>query len=134
MMRKVDATSGKLPKLIFVYTIPLILTTVLQNLFDIADKAVLGNMAGTTAVASIAATTTVTSLIINGAVGLSTGTAITLARFVGQKNEENFTGCRVVDRDRGGSAAAGKCIPAAGAGGAGHWSAASQRYADSGSL
>jgi Na+-driven multidrug efflux pump len=45
----------------------LILTTVLQNLFDIADKAVLGNMAGTTAVASIAATTTVTSLIINGA-------------------------------------------------------------------
>ena len=67
MMRKVDATSGKLPKLIFIYTIPLILTTVLQNLFDIADKAVLGNMAGTTAVASIAATTTVTSLIINGA-------------------------------------------------------------------
>ena len=87
MMRKVDATSGNLPKLIFIYTIPLILTTVLQNLFDIADKAVLGNMAGTTAVASIAATTTVTSLIINGAVGLSTGTAIILARFVGQKDE-----------------------------------------------
>ena len=90
MMRKVDATSGNLPKLIFIYTIPLILTTVLQNLFDIADKAVLGNMAGTTAVASIAATTTVTSLIINGAVGLSTGTAIILARFVGQKNEEKI--------------------------------------------
>ncbi len=41
MMRKVDATNGKLPKLIIIYTIPLILTTVLQNLFDIADKAVL---------------------------------------------------------------------------------------------
>lgn len=90
MMRKVDATSGNLPKLIFIYTIPLILTTVLQNLFDIADKAVLGNMAGTTAVASIAATTTVTSLIVNGAVGLSTGTAIILARFVGQKNEKKI--------------------------------------------
>ena len=87
MMRKVDATTGNLPKLIIIYTIPLILTTVLQNLFDMVDKAVLGNMAGTTAVASIAATTTVTSLIINGAVGLSTGTAIILARFVGQKDE-----------------------------------------------
>ena len=53
MMRKVDATQGKLPKQIIIYTIPLILTTVLQNLFDIADKAVLGNIAGTVAVASI---------------------------------------------------------------------------------
>lgn len=89
-MRKVDATQGKLPKQIIIYTIPLILTTVLQNLFDIADKAVLGNMAGTIAVASIAATTTVTSLIVNGAVGLSTGTAIILARFVGQKAQEKI--------------------------------------------
>ena len=90
MMKKIDATQGALPKLIFVYTIPLILSTILQTLFDVADKAVLGNMAGTVAVASIAATTTVTSLIINGAVGLSTGTAIVLARFIGQKNEERI--------------------------------------------
>lgn len=90
MMKKVDATQGELPRLIIIYTIPLILTTILQNLFDIADKAVLGNMAGTTAVASIAATTTVTALIISGAVGLSTGTAIVLARFVGQKCEERI--------------------------------------------
>lgn len=89
-MRKVDATSGPLTKQIFIYAIPLIFTTILQNLFDIADKAVLGNVAGTVAVASVAATTTVTSLIINGAVGLSTGTAIVLARFVGQKNEERI--------------------------------------------
>lgn len=89
-MKKVDATQGPLSKLIFIYTIPLILATILQTLFDVADKAVLGNMAGTTAVASIAATTTVSSLIINGAVGLSTGTAIVLARFIGQKDEERI--------------------------------------------
>lgn len=90
MIKKVDATKGALSKLIFIYTIPLIFSTILQNLFDVADKAVLGNMAGTTAVASIAATSTVSSLIISGAVGLSTGTAIVLARFVGQKNEERI--------------------------------------------
>lgn len=90
MLKKVDATEGSLTKLIFTYTIPLILSTVLQNLFDVADKAVLGNMAGTTEVASIAATTTVSGLIINGAVGLSAGTAIMLARFVGQKRQDKI--------------------------------------------
>lgn len=90
MSKKIDATNGHLVRLIFAYTIPLILSTILQNLFSIADKAVLGNMAGSTAVASIGATGTVTGLIINGAVGLSTGTSIILARFVGQKNKENI--------------------------------------------
>ncbi len=90
MMKKVDATSGSLIANIFVYTIPLILSTILQNLFSIADKVVLGNMAGPSAVASIGATGTITALIINGAVGLSTGTAIVLARFVGQKNEKKI--------------------------------------------
>ena len=89
-MKRVDATQGSLTKSIFTYTIPLILSTILQSLFGIADKAVLGNMAGPSAVAAIGATGTVTELIINGAVGLSAGTAIVLARFVGQKDEKNI--------------------------------------------
>lgn len=89
-MRKINATEGPLTSQIFIYTIPLILATILQNLFNVADKAVLGNMAGTVAVASIAATGTVSSLIINGAVGLSTGTAIVLARLVGAKDDKGL--------------------------------------------
>ncbi len=90
MAKKVDATKGKLVRLIFIYTIPIILSTILQNLFNIADKAVLGNWAGSDAVASIGATTTISGLIINGAVGLSTGTAIILAHYVGQKENEKI--------------------------------------------
>ena len=88
--KKVDATNGKLVRLIFIYTIPIILSTILQNLFNIADQAVLGNWAGSDAVASIGATATVSGLIIDGAVGLSTGTAIILARYVGQKDVEKI--------------------------------------------
>lgn len=90
MRKKIDATKGHLVKLIFIYTIPIILSTILQNLFQVADKAVLGNMAGSNAVASIGATGTVTSLIISGAVGLSSGSAIILARYVGQGNAEKI--------------------------------------------
>lgn len=87
---KVDATQGNLIKLIFIYTIPLILTTIIQHLFTIVDTAVLGNMADTASVASVGATNTITSLILNGITGLATGTAIVLARFVGQKDEEQI--------------------------------------------
>jgi len=90
MAKKVDTTNGNISRLIFVYTIPIILSTILQSLFDIADKAVLGNMAGSNAVASIGATGTVTLLIINGAVGLSAGTTIILSRYVGLKNVEKI--------------------------------------------
>ena len=86
MKRKVDATQGSLIPLIFSYTIPLILTTIAQDLFVIADKAVLGNMADTAAVAAIGATSTISSLSLNGFVGLASGTAIVLGRYVGQKD------------------------------------------------
>lgn len=90
MLKKVDATNGNLTKQIFIYTFPLVLSTILQNFFNFADKAVLGNMAGTVAVASIAATGTISQLVISGAVGLAGGTSIVLARFVGAKSQKNI--------------------------------------------
>lgn len=90
MRKRVDATQGPLVKLIFSFSIPLILTTIMQHLFEIADKAVLGQMADATAVASVGVTGVILTLVINGFVGLSTGTGIILARFVGQKNGKNI--------------------------------------------
>ncbi len=89
-MKKVDATQGSMLKAIFTFAIPMILSAIAQDLFTVADKAVLGQMAGSTALASVGATGAVTSLIINGAVGISSGTTIVLARFWGQKNEEKI--------------------------------------------
>ncbi len=90
LFKKVDATKGPLLKQILIYTIPLIISSILQNLFYIADKAVLGNMAGSVAVASISATGTVTELIISTALGLSVGTSIVLARSIGQRDEKKI--------------------------------------------
>ncbi|MBQ8309446.1 MAG: MATE family efflux transporter [Clostridia bacterium] len=87
MKRKVDALQGSLIPLILTYTFPLILTTIAQHLFEIVDKAVLGNMADTVAVAAVGATGTITSLAINSFVGLSSGTTIVLGRYIGQKND-----------------------------------------------
>ena len=89
-MKKVDATRGSMIKAIFTFSIPLIMSTIAQDLFTVADKAVLGQLAGSAALAAVGATGAVTSLVINGAVGISTGTTIVLARFWGKRDEENI--------------------------------------------
>lgn len=90
MARKIDATKGNLIKQIFKFVIPLALSTIMQNLFNLTDKAVAGQMAGSTAVASIGATGTVITLVINAAIGISTGVTVILARFVGQQKREKI--------------------------------------------
>ena len=62
--QNVDATTGPLLQKIIIYTIPLLLTTLIQQLFNAVDIVVLGNMADSTAVASVAATNSVISLIV----------------------------------------------------------------------
>ena len=87
-MKRIDATKGPLVKLIFAFAIPLMLTTFAQQLFSLIDTVVLGNMANTNAVASVGATNPITNLILTGFIGLSSGTSIVLARYIGQKNDD----------------------------------------------
>ena len=63
--KKVDATKGSIIKALIIYTIPLILSTVIQDMFNTIDTIVLARMADSVAYASVGATATVTSLIIN---------------------------------------------------------------------
>ena len=83
-MRNIDATKGPLLRQIFAYTVPLIIASIIQDLFTAVDKAVLGNMADTAAVASVGATAVITNLIVTGFIGLSGGTSIVLARYIGK--------------------------------------------------
>ena len=84
--RNIDATEGPLLKNIIIYTIPLIISSLIQTLFSAIDMAVLGNMADTSSVASVGATGAITSLIVNSCIGLSAGTKIILARYIGSRD------------------------------------------------
>ena len=87
--RKVDVTNGPLLPSIVKFTIPLVIASLVQLLFNAVDIAVLGHMADTNAVASVGVTSAVTGLLINAFIGFSTGTNIILARFLGSKDREN---------------------------------------------
>ena len=88
--KKVDATKGPLIPLIITFVIPLVLTTLVQQLFNAVDIAVLGNMADTTAVASVGATTTIIHLIVDAFVGISSGSKIVLSRLFGKNDEQEL--------------------------------------------
>lgn len=72
------------------YTIPIILTSVLQLLFNAADLAVVGHSSvGSTAVAAVGATGALTNLIVNLFIGLSVGAGVTVAHGLGGNQHQS---------------------------------------------
>ena len=83
-----DLTSGPLLSGIIAYTIPIILTSVLQLLFNAADLVVVGRFRGSLAVGAVGATGSITNLIVNLFVGLSIGAGVSVAHAIGAKQEK----------------------------------------------
>lgn len=79
---------GALLPSIVVYTIPIILTSVLQLLFNAADLIVVGYYCSHISVAAVGATSALTNLIVNLFIGLSVGAGVTVAHAAGARNGE----------------------------------------------
>lgn len=83
---ELDMTKGSVLKNILSFTIPLIMTSLLQLLYNAADLVVVSRYAGSNAMASVGATSSVSSLIVNLAVGLSLGAGVVVSRNYGAKD------------------------------------------------
>ena len=81
-------TEGPLFWNIIRYTIPIILTSILQLLFNAADLVVVGRFCGSLSVAAVGATGSITHLMVNFFVGLSAGAGVTVAHALGGRQEE----------------------------------------------
>ena len=68
---------------ILLYTIPIMLTGILQLLFNAADMVIVGQFRGSDAVAAVGATGALTNLIINLFMGLSVGAGVSVAHGLG---------------------------------------------------
>jgi len=81
---------GPLLKNIILYTIPIILTAVLQLLFNAADLVVVGQFCGSVSLGAVGATGAVTGLIVNLFLGLSMGAGVSVAHAYGAREDENI--------------------------------------------
>lgn len=73
---------------IILYTIPIILTSILQLLFNAADLVVVGQFCGSISVAAVGATGSITNLIVNLFIGLSVGAGVAVAHGLGAREDE----------------------------------------------
>lgn len=87
--KSADMTQGPLLKQIVLYTIPIILTGILQLLFNAADLVVVGQYCGSVSVGAVGATGPVINLITNLFIGFSVGSGVSVAHAIGAgKNDE----------------------------------------------
>ena len=88
--REVDMLNGPLFGKIMVFAFSIMLTNVLQLLYNAADLMIIGQFSGSdTAVAAVGATGTIVNLILNLFIGLSVGVSVLVARGYGTGNRED---------------------------------------------
>lgn len=80
---EIDMCNGPLLGKIMIFYVPLMLSGVLQLLFNAADIAVVGHFAGNESLAAVGSTSSLTNLIVNLFMGLSVGANVLVARFYG---------------------------------------------------
>lgn len=88
MKVEMDMTKGNLFKKILIFTIPLILSSLLQIIYQFADNLVVGKFCGDDALSAVGSNASITNLMINIAVGLSIGASASLAKAYGKGDKE----------------------------------------------
>ncbi len=87
-VRSGNLLEGPLLPNIITYTIPIILTSLLQLLFNAADLVVVGRFCGSVSVAAVGATGSITNLIVNLFIGLSVGAGVSVAHAYGERDAQ----------------------------------------------
>ena len=86
---QIDMIHGPLAGKLLVFAIPLMLSSILQLLFNAADVIVVGRWSGSQSLAAVGSNTSLINLMVNLFVGFSVGTNVVVARDLGAGREED---------------------------------------------
>lgn len=82
-----DMTSGSPLKLIFWFSIPVLLGNIFQQFYNMADAIIVGRLLGEDALAAVGATGSIMFLVLYFAIGIAQGFGVMIAQAYGAKNE-----------------------------------------------
>lgn len=88
---KQNLMTGSLWKKILIFSIPLMISNVLQVLFNMADVAVVGRFAGAMALGSVGSTTTLVTMFTGFLIGMSGGINVLTAHYLGAGDKKGTT-------------------------------------------
>lgn len=88
---EMDMCSGPLLGKILSYAMPLMLSGILQLLFNAADVIVVGRFAGHESLAAVGSTSALVNLLINVFIGLSIGANVLVAQYFGARKDQEVS-------------------------------------------
>ena len=86
---EMDMCNGPILSKVLVYAFPLMLSGILQLLFNAADVIVVGRYAGSQSLAAVGSTSALINLLVNVFIGLSVGVNVLVAQYYGAKKEDD---------------------------------------------
>lgn len=87
---EIDMTHGPLAKKIFMFALPLAVSSMLQQLFNAADIAVVGQFTNPQAMAAVGSNSSVIGLLVSLFTGLSVGANVAVANLLGANRREDI--------------------------------------------
>lgn len=88
---EIDMCNGPLLKKILIFYFPLMLSGILQLLFNAADIVVVGRFAGSESLAAVGSTSSLINLLVNVFIGLSVGANVLVACFYGAGHKKDLS-------------------------------------------
>ncbi len=91
-IKRAPATEGPLFSKMLLFALPIMLTGILQLLYNSADSIVVGRFSGDpNALGAVGCTASTTGLLINMLMGLGAGTSVLVSQFFGAKNSSGIS-------------------------------------------
>ena len=86
-----DMTEGKVIRVLLVFTIPIFISNLFQQFYNVVDVAVIGHILGDNALAAVGATSSIYSLVIGFINGKSDGTCLKRSRSRRNRNRTSVS-------------------------------------------
>lgn len=85
---KVDFLHGPIIQSLLIFAIPVLISNIFQQFYNMADTMIVGNYLGDSSLAAIGACTSIYDLLVGFALGIGNGLAVVTARYFGAGDKE----------------------------------------------
>ena len=82
-----DMTKGNTVKLLLEFSLPMLVGNIFQQLYNLADSAIVGRVVGPDALAAVGSTGSLSFLFFSFCIGVANGGGITASKYFGAKDE-----------------------------------------------
>ena len=86
-----DFTEGKTHKQLLLFSVPMLIGNLFQQMYSVADMIVVGRFVGGNALASVGVSMSVIMFVLSALMGLTTGSSVVISQFFGAKKHDRLT-------------------------------------------